>query len=242
MNRKAFLIGSPMIKGDSDYLPGVTPDIVNMKNHLFSNKGGAWDNHEIVIFENPSRDDLFSKIRGNYDFAIIQYSGHGFEHENTGTTININPYENVSLNEIHNLMDCPKRYYFIDCCRGIVPEEFRRSTKLFSAMESDDSRIRMAYKTKYKNILSSCEKGTSIIYSCGLNESADEDDRGLGGIFSLGYFLSANSIRNIPEDKYYSIKNIFELARERMKNDYPMTDQNPMMKPERRNRYFPFLI
>jgi hypothetical protein len=242
MNRKAFLIGSPMIKGTPDYLRGVTPDIINMKRHLFSNSGGAWEYDEIVIFENPSKQKLHDTMLGYYDFVIIQYSGHGFEYTNSGTTLNINPDETISINEIHNWINCPKRYYFLDSCRGIVSEEVRKSTRLFSAMESDSSYIRSAYRDKYNTIITNCENGTSIIYSCGLNESADEDDDGKGGIFSLSYFRSADRIKNIPEDKYYSIQSIFTMATDRMKIDYPMADQNPVMKPERRNRYFPFKV
>ena len=97
-------------------------------------------------------------------------------------------------------------------------------------------------KEKYNSIVTNCENGTSIIYSCGINESADEDDNGDGGIFSLSYFKSAYNINNIPIDKYYSIQNIFNMAVKRMKADYPMAAQNPMMKPERRNMYFPFVV
>jgi hypothetical protein len=32
------------------------------------------------------------------------------------------------------------------------------------------------------------------------------------------------------------------MAVERMKTDYPMADQNPTIKAERRNQYFPFVI
>jgi hypothetical protein len=120
MIRKAFLIGSPMIKWKDGYLQGVTPDIVNMKNHLFSNKGGAWEYNEIEIFGNLTRAELQRAMLGQYDFVIIQYSGHGFEYTNSGTTLNINPYETVSLNDIHTWITCPKRYYFLDCCRGVV--------------------------------------------------------------------------------------------------------------------------
>jgi hypothetical protein len=242
MIRKAFLIGSPMIEEKTGYLRGVTPDIVNMNNHLSSNEGGAWEDNEIKLFENPTRKELHDAMLGQYDFVIIQYSGHGFEYTSSGTTLNINPYETVSLNDIHSWITCPKRYYFLDCCRGIVVEELKKSTGFFSAMESDVSYIRKAYRRKYNSIIISCETGTSIIYSCGLNESADEDDDGSGGIFSLSYFNSANSINNVPKDKYYCIQSIFNMAVERMKADYPMADQNPTMKAERRNRYFPFLI
>jgi hypothetical protein len=245
MTRKAFLIGSPMIKGQKDYLQGVTPDIVNMANHLSSNRGGAWEDDEIVLFENPTRDELRSSMLGQYDFVIIQYSGHGFEYTISGTTLDINPYETVSLSEINSWITCPKRYYFLDCCRGIIVEELKKSSRLFSARESGVLGNREAYRHRYDSIIATCENGVSIIYSCGLNESADEDDDDddiKGGIFSLSYFRSARSIKNVSLNEYYSIQSIFNMAVERMKKDYPLAYQNPTMKPERRNRYFPFVI
>ncbi|GHV23249.1 hypothetical protein FACS189494_11080 [Spirochaetia bacterium] len=242
MKRKAFLIGSPMEVGTKNFLPGVTPDIINMKRILHSNTGGAWDYNEIKVFENPTREELYEKMSREYDFVIVQYSGHGFEYSRSGTTLDINPYESITLKEIHGITKCPKRYYFLDSCRGIVPEELNKNLKFFSMMESAREDIRKAYRNKYENVIEQCENGNSIIYSCGLNESADEDPDGLGGIFSLSYFRTADAIDNIPMNEYYSIQDVFNLAVEKMKEDYYLSDQNPMMKPERRNHYFPFLI
>jgi len=246
MIRKAFLIGSPMSEDDQeDYLQGVTPDIRNMKKHLSSNAGGAWEDNEMVLFENPTRKELYHEMLGQYDFAIIQYSGHGFAYTKSKTILGINPHELISLAEIHSWITCPRRYYFLDCCRGVLDESLRKSIRSFSARESDDSDIREYYRERYNSIIRTCETGTSIIYSCGINESADEDDdeeADRGGIFSLSYFRSADSISNIPKNKYYSIQSIFNVAVKRMKEDYPMADQNPTMKPERRNRYFPFKV
>jgi len=242
MKRKAFLIGSPMIEGTSSYLSGVTPDIINMKKHLKSNAGGAWEDGEIEIFKNPTREDLYNMmIHESYDFVIIQYSGHGFVYKtNGGTILNINSKEIISLIEIHNWINCPKRYYFIDCCRGIA-EDSEFLTRSFSASESYRTYAdRIVCRDKYNKIVEKCENGTSIIYSCGLNESADED--GLGGIFSLSYFRSVEDTRKVPPNEYYSIKAVFNMAVARMKNDYPMADQNPVMKPERRIKHFPFKV
>jgi hypothetical protein len=243
MNRKAFLLGSPMIEGTRNYLRGVTPDIMNMKRHLMSIHGGAWESCEIEVLDNPSRKELFNTIQGEYDFVVFQYSGHGFHHVRNGTSFDICPGQNVTLEEIQKLISSPKRYYFLDCCRGFEGDDMKKSIRLFSAQESDMTYIRQVYREKFNNIVRQCENGTSIVYSCSLNESADEDDDGLGGIFSLSYFNAANGIiNNLPSNQYYTIQAVFDLAVARMNNDYPLADQNPVMKPERRNHYFPFVV
>jgi hypothetical protein len=81
------------------------------------------------------------------------------------------------------------------------------------------------------------------VTTASVNESADEDDDGLGGIFSLSYFNVANNIiNNLTSNQYYTIQEIFDLAADRMNKDYPLADQNPVMKPERRNHFFPFVV
>jgi len=244
MKRKAFLIASPQIEGTEDFLPGVTPDITNMRNHLYSLKGGAWDTHEISTFMNPKKNELIMNIHGSYDFVIVQYSGHGYEYTNKGTFLNINPHEKISLNDIHQYIDCPRIYYFIDCCRGVVHERITEMKKTFSLDSSSALDLRDHYRKRFDSIVTSCETGYSIIYSCSMNESAGEDGQKRGGIFSYSYFRSANSITNVPEDQYYSIKNIFEIAKDYIGNNYPMAarSQHPTMQPERRNNYYPFVI
>lgn len=241
MKRKAFLIASPHEEGTSNFLPGVTPDIKNMKKHLLSNAGGAWRTDEIEILKNPSRDDVLSKIQGEYDFIIIQYSGHGFEYTSTGTQLDINPKQKIGLEEIHRNISAPRRYYFIDCCRGIVPEDkqiLRCSMENFSNVQ--DSAI--DYRKRYEDIILSCEEGLSVIYSCDMKQSADEDPQGLGGIFTLSYINASKKHSFVDLKKYYSIKTIFTEANTLMKTNYPLSMQNPVMKPERRERYFPFII
>jgi hypothetical protein len=244
MNRKAFLIGSPFFENGKNYLPGVTPDIINMKRHLSSLKGGAWDSNEITLFKNPSKNELLKNIRCSCDFAIVQYSGHGYEYSNNGTYLDINPSEIISLNDIHQCIDSPRIYYFIDCCRGVEYEIVTEMRKSVSLSSSYDLNQRNYYRNKYYSIIASCELGYSIIYSCSMNESAGEDNQGRGGIFSYSYFCSANSISRVPEDRYYGINDIFEKAKSYMSTHYPMDarTQHPTMRPERRNRHFPFLI
>lgn len=238
MNRHAFLIGSPQIEGKQGFLRGVTPDINNMKRHLLSDKGGAWiENTEITVFSNPTREELFSKITGTYDYVFIQYSGHGFQRKNNDVRFFLSPYEDIGLAELTSNIIVSKRFFFIDCCRGIEEEDSRA---VESGIICFSERINPS-REKFNRAINCCEEGTSIIYSCSKNQSASEDDDGLGGIFTLSYLRTANDL-NPNKDKYSSIKTVFDLAVDKMKKDYPLEHQTPEIKPERRNRYFPFVV
>jgi hypothetical protein len=243
MKRKAFLIGSPMIKGSENYLEGVTPDIQNMKSHLCSLEGGAWYDDEIKIFENPTSHDLKLGMSGSYDYIILQYSGHGFEYREDGAYFDINPTENISLNTLHGWIISSKRFYFFDSCRQIQ-KRIRESIKSMSMDSYNFSKQPLIeqYRKKYEDLIGSCEKGTSIIHSCSLHESASEDPMNKGGAFSYSYFQSSKDL-NCASDKYYSIKTIFNKAVEYFNNNYPLfSSQHPAMWPERRNMYFPFVV
>lgn len=241
MRRKAFLIGSPFEEGQPGYLPGVTPDIVAMKAYFKSLHGGAWADDEIQVFNNPKKSDLQVAMQASYDFVVVQYSGHGFEYKSTGTQLDINPTEKLSLEEMHHWINAPRRYYFLDCCRGVVPL-VEKSLNFSMESRSSDSDLRPTFRKKYEDIIESCELGASIIYSCGMNESADEDPSGKGGIFTVSYLSSAKTLQPAGDGKYYSIQTVFENAKAKLNQLYPSNTQNPEMKPERRNRYFPFVL
>jgi hypothetical protein len=243
MRRKAFLIGAPMIKGTENYLAGVTPDIQNMKNHLESLEGGAWFDSEIKIFENPTKQELKNELVGSFDYIILQYSGHGFEYRDDGTFFDINQNENISLNTLHSWITASRRFYFFDSCRQIQRKlrEIKKSMSMDSYNFSESDLI-AKYRKKYERIIENCETGVSVIHSCSLHESANEDQGGKGGAFSYSYFQSSRKL-DYPEDEYYSIKNIFNLAVTYFRNNYPIySEQNPVLWPERRKMYFPFVV
>jgi hypothetical protein len=245
MKRKAFLIGSPLSKENEFYLTGVTPDIQNMKNFLVSLRGGAWNDSEITILENPTKKQLQNGLQGSYDYVILQYSGHGFEYKDKGTYFDINDDEKVSLNTIHSWIDAPKRFYFFDCCRKIQRRQVESTQKSMSTASfnfaADD--IRKQYRKKYEKIISNCENGTSIIYSCSLHESASEDQQGKGGAFTCSYFLTAKNSEECEDDEYINIKSIFNGALMYFNKKYYVSDQqHPIILPERRKQYFPFVI
>jgi hypothetical protein len=244
MKRRAFLIGSPLEEKDEHYLTGVTPDIQNMKNFLTSLSGGAWHESEISILENPSMEDLQSGLNGSYDYVVLQYSGHGFEYRDEGIYFDINAYEQVSLNAIHKWITAPKRFYFFDSCRQIQQQLIE---SMYKSMSTDSynfaaNDIIKQYRKKYEDIISSCEIGTSVIHSCSLHESANEDPRGQGGAFSYSFFKTAKS-KKCLDGEYFSIKKVFREAVNYFNENYVVfNQQHPIIWPERRKRYFPFVI
>jgi len=244
MKRKAFLIGSPLSKEHEQYLTGVTPDIQNMKDFLISLHGGAWNNSEITVFENPTKNELQKGLIGSFDYVILQYSGHGFEIKNENLYFDINDDEQISLNTIDSWIEAPKRFYFFDSCRQIqkqIVESMQKSMATASYNFSDDDN-RKQYRKKYEKIIFDCEKGTSVIHSCSLHESASEDRQGRGGAFTYSYFQTAKNL-DCDEDKYFSIKTIFIGALKYFNQNYPISkQQHPIIWPERRKKYFPFVI
>jgi hypothetical protein len=238
MKRKAFLIGSPMGVDGIDYLPGVTPDIIKMKKHLHSNRGGAWEDDEIVVFENPSKDELKCEITSSsYDFAIVQFSGHGFENlgrdsklhlekknptsnviirgGNEGLTLQNHPKETVTLEELRSWIKCKKYYCIIDCCRA-----GKRYDRFMHMMEANYQ----FYRDTYDNLIESCEDGSSIIYSCSLGERAADFEE--GGAFSLKYFNAANGVLSADNQPHYTIKQIFDMIPQSIKCNGE-TEQHP---------------
>lgn len=241
MTRCAILVGSPFIEGQKGYLPGVTPDITNMNEHLRSLNGGAWKSSEIKILTNPSRSELISACSISVDFVLFQYSGHGFEYNSSGTQIDINPNENISLREIHKAISAKHRIYLLDCCRKV--EKIVEKSMNFS-MESlrESVAIRNAYRKKYEDIIDTCEEGIVLIHSCDKNQAAAEDEKGRGGIFTYSLFNSVNDLQTLEEIEYYSINTCFDLALKKMDQDYLYNTQLPQINTERRNNEYPFVI
>ena len=99
MKRIALLIGN------SDGLEGVKKDLVNWTRFLYSLEGGAWNSSEIITLMNPRKEELCSKIediRGEYDFAIVVFSGHGIQRISAGFPQNV-----IDVRRCHNIRFFP---------------------------------------------------------------------------------------------------------------------------------------
>jgi len=246
LKRKAFLVGSPEMPTVCEGpLVGVTPDINNMMVHLLSSHGGAWRSDEIAVFESPRTNDLFSALEEEvYDFVIFQYSGHGFSRSGKETLLHIHPKENaVSIREINKRIKSSKRYCFLDCCRGIEDKKGISMCQRIIESCGDWFQLEDPYnksRKKYDDIVNGCDNGTSIIYSCSINqESKDIPD---GGIFSYCYFDEAKRIGILRDDAYYTISGILNMAKQKMKDNGLLHEQTPVIELGNGNCDYPFVV
>lgn len=179
MKRIALLIGN------SDGLEGVKKDLVNWTRFLYSLEEGAWNSSEIITLMNPRKEELCSKIediRGEYDFAIVVFSGHG-EYQNGFTQLAINEKCDI-IQDQYLIGIADKQITVFDCCRGIEDDSsllLENQQITFSRNGGKITRnpryiIRNLYE---KRIEQACNQQV-LLYSCDVGESSmDTIDGGL---------------------------------------------------------------
>ena len=76
ISRKAILINAP--SSGKRLLPGSISDVNNYKNFLLSNRGGAWDEPQIKVLNNPSKQQVLDLVHSTeVHYNSIYFSGHG---------------------------------------------------------------------------------------------------------------------------------------------------------------------
>ena len=76
ISRKAILINAP--SSGKRLLPGSISDVHNYKNFLLSNRGGAWDEPQIKVLNNPSKQQVLDLVHSTeVHYNSIYFSGHG---------------------------------------------------------------------------------------------------------------------------------------------------------------------
>ena len=187
MNRKAILIGN------TNGLNGVKVDLVKFKKFLQTDIGGAWNDTEIQIIQNPARIDLLREIEIakilKFDYTIVMFSGHGgYEKRNTQLEIN-SKGETIPETDLMNISKRQLNIY--DCCRKVVPEEGTKADSMAFGgyfAESAKQQIRQAYD---KRIMEAIEQQASL-YSCSIDEySFDSND---GAIYLQNFLTAAENI------------------------------------------------
>jgi hypothetical protein len=171
--RAALLIGSPDSK-----IPGARMDPLNFRALLLSPLGGAWEDDEITVLENPSRQKLTAELRKlkQHDYGFVSFAGHG-RHVSTdrGTRIQINPDEEISADDLR--LGAEKQTVILDCCRRlereIIADSAMRKARVYKhALDPADCR-------RFFDIrIEECQAGLVVLHSCGFNETAGETSRG----------------------------------------------------------------
>jgi hypothetical protein len=243
MTRKALLIGKVESKRYGD-LPGVSVDLVNFRNYLLSDFGGAWEEDEIITVNDPSLLEIeFAKERSSKsNFAFIAFFGHGhhlIDKYKDETIIIINDKEELPVSSLNP--GCPRVLIVIDACRKIEYfDEEKISAK--ASLKMAETRLRYRYREIYDQALSETERGCITIYSCNLDEAAGEDRR-MGGLFSSSLIICGDTWHqstSYGNESIYTVRDAFNCASRRTNQIMPQ--QNPQMDAGRRLYYFPFAV
>ncbi|MBR8803542.1 hypothetical protein IX299_002001 [Porphyromonas levii] len=175
MERIALLIGN------SVGLEGVKKDLINWKRFLYSLKGGAWNSSEIITLMNPRKEELCSTIediRGEYDFAIVVFSGHG-EYQKGFTKLAINEeYETIHDKDLIGISH--KQITVFDCCRGVEDDNelIYESQRTFSGGGTLERSRRILIRSLYEKRIEQADKQQIRLYSCKIGEFSEDTNEG----------------------------------------------------------------
>ena len=163
MKRHALLIGNLDATGAQN-------DINNWKKFLRSGVGGAWNQDEIEVLTNPSKNYLEIRLYlikdAAYDFVFVVYAGHGGWERST--ILEINPqYETISETQLKGL--APREILTLDCCRGTSSTaEVLNEAQLRMFSDSNRSTIRARYDAR----MMAATPQQVTLYACSIGESA----------------------------------------------------------------------
>lgn len=189
MKRCAILLGH------IDGILSTNVDLDKTYKFLCSNRGGAWENGEIIKRTNVHRSELdliLSGIRkGECDFALFYFSGHG-EYVR-GTSLELNPDgDEINERELSGLG--VRQLNIFDCCRRLPVGQFVKnsaSVAMDGLNESYDWKRVICRQLYDKRNMAAAPQMMSL-YACGLNEYAH--DFGNGGIYTNYLMREATAI------------------------------------------------
>lgn len=218
MKRKALLIGNT---GD---LEGVQLDIAKLRRFLKSPTGGAWEDSEILVVENPGLSDFLLRLDllrlQSLDFAFVMFSGHGAHIRET--VLALNP-KNELLQEtkLHNL--APRQVTVVDCCRGVMTEVLAKATPTMEALDAAYV-DRAAVRKRYDNLIMAAMKQQARLYACSIDEAATDDSK--KGAVYLGHLLdSAHAFESGVNFK--TVEAAHAQAKAKTLSDSRTSDQTP---------------
>jgi hypothetical protein len=244
MKKRAIIIATPNCPGHGK-LPGATKDAEVWKSFLRSPEGGAWKDDEINVFSDPDKKyvDLILSNRVNLqlDYALLAFSGHGYHVKPTSysTETRLLVSEKEYLTEYSFTVKAQRELVIMDACRqygGQVLEE--AIAKMIRAMEAsalNEDRFKKA-REMFNKSLSNSPLGRSMVFSCDLDQTADD-------VNSFTRFLISDAERlanKAMEIRTISIKEAFDAAEDKpAKVNYP---QKPIYQGQRRLTHFPFSV
>lgn len=245
MKRKAFLIESSRLQSHPD-LPGARVDVLNWKNFLLSDEGGAWEEKEIVTLSNPTRIMLqgLLALEASTDYVFITFSGHGFHIKGKDldeSMICLNTTENVAVSAVNP--GNPRCMLIIDACRQLVQEDVLIEMSAANLiLLSAASPNRVAYRNIFDIAVTQAERGVIRLFSCDIDEAANESPHS-GGFYTNALVECCRYWHdNIAANKklYYPAWDAHQSAA--IHTTLRNAQQHPQYSGGRRNKYFPLVV
>ena len=174
MKRAAFLFGN------TDGLKGVKKDINRFRAFLESDIGGAWEPFEIDSGCDLTLDVVRRKIvdirKGEYDYVIVYFSGHGGMVRTTRLCLNSNE-EYIDEYEFAGLAN--RQLSIFDCCRTspIVATNSKGAT-FDAANEADVLNFRSRYRAHYERLIEAASPQEVRLYACQKDKKAYDTSKG----------------------------------------------------------------
>ncbi|QWA30540.1 caspase family protein [Pseudomonas sp. RC3H12] len=239
ISRKAILIGAPSVP---KFLQGVLHDLEDMKDFLCSDAGGAWRENEIVTLIDQPGHVVMEHVRAakDVDYVFILCAGHG-EHHSSGTdsstVICLTETEDLAIDLINPRNK--RHFVVVDVCRDLVPVQEISKAVLKAAMESYSAEDKFDYRTAFDSAVMDCPEGRIVAYSCSVDQSAGETNR--GGMFTQSLIASHEYFSpNSGSHGLVTVEQAFEWAKN---NTYEKNaPQMPVLEAGRRRVFYPFAI
>lgn len=245
LKRKAIIIAAYSSK--HGYLPGAKEDIALHKGYLSSSLGGAWEDGEITVLENPTSKQVRDALQSakDMDFAFIAFSGHGEHHigkQLSDTSLCLNDNEEMYVGDINP--GNRRHVVLVDACRKVVLLEMKKAADVIALAANRAYAVDWMYRYKCRALfdqeLTQAEEGRVIIYSCDLNQAAGETEN--GGVFteamingSIAWRDLSGALKAEAQSEVLDIPLAFELAKTKVPKP-----QTPVLHNGRRIRSFPY--
>jgi hypothetical protein len=240
-SRTAVLIEASKVP-QQDELLGAVVDVTILRQFLESATGGAWESDEIIDLHTPNLDKLQAALRraACSDYSFVSFSGHGEHLKGMGLDESVVLLGDRTEIPVSRLNPGSSRCTIVaDSCRGIRVLEERVARGMVKLARGDSS-TRSRHRALFDEQLDGAEAGAILLYSCNLDESAQETELG-GGVFTSSLVHAGEDFgQSSPIRSVQTIRDAFQTASVMTTRRY--SQQHPQIQPGRRLRYFPFAV
>lgn len=178
MKRHAVLIGYSGENSIDEYLPGVSKDLLNVEKFLLSDRGGAWNDEEIKVYQNKSKAEIMryiTTIKQHYDMLFIYYSGHGCY--DTTEKCRVLGLPNNDFMYEKNLWSLASRQILIcDSCSGIEESILVEHAMDRNSVITSSSQLRV--RQYYDDMCMQCPEQQIKLYASSAGTVAEDLSRG----------------------------------------------------------------